>query len=260
VHSLPLFVRLKGRPVILLGEGEAADAKRRLLDRAGAIVSGEDAEAALAIIAIDDDEEAKAAIARIKTRGILVNAVDRPTACDFTLPAIVDRDPVIIAVGTGGASAGLAKAIRIRLEALLPPTLGTLATALSKARQAMRTRWPDGRQRRIALDTAFQPGKMLDPLATHDEASVDRWIASGGDTPASQFFHIELTSTDPDDLTLKQARLLGQADRVYHTTDVPAAILKRARADAEVIARDAPVTDQMGLTLFITLSIMKDAP
>jgi uroporphyrin-III C-methyltransferase / precorrin-2 dehydrogenase / sirohydrochlorin ferrochelatase len=260
MHSLPLFVRLNGRPVILLGEGEAADAKRRLLNRAGAIVSGEDAEAALAIIAIDDDEEAEAAIARIKGRGILVNAVDRPAACDFTLPAIVDRDPVIIAVGTGGASAGLAKAIRIRLEALLPPTLGTLATALSKARQAMRTRWPDGRQRRIALDTAFQPGQMLDPLATHDEASVKIWIASGGDTPASQYFHIELTSIDPDDLTLKQARLLGQADRVYHTVDVPAAILKRARADAEVIARDAPVTDLIGLTLFITLSIMKDAP
>jgi uroporphyrin-III C-methyltransferase / precorrin-2 dehydrogenase / sirohydrochlorin ferrochelatase len=260
VHSLPLFVRLNGRPVILLGEGEAADAKRRLLDRAGAVVSGEDAEAALAIIAIDDDEEAEAAIARIKARGILVNAVDRPTACDFTLPAIVDRDPVIIAVGTGGASAGLAKAIRIRLEALLPPTLGTLATALSKARQAMRSRWPDGRQRRIALDTAFQPGQALDPLATHDEESVSRWIASSGDTPMSQYFHFELTSIDPDALTLKQARLLGQADRVYHTTDVPAAILKRARADAEVIARDAPVTDQMGLTLFITLSIMKDAP
>jgi uroporphyrin-III C-methyltransferase / precorrin-2 dehydrogenase / sirohydrochlorin ferrochelatase len=260
MHSLPLFVRLKGRAVILLGDGEPADAKRRLLDRAGAIVSGEDAEAALAIIAIDDDIEAEAAIARIKARGILVNAVDRPAACDFTLPAIVDRDPVIIAVGTGGASAGLAKAIRIRLEALLPPTLGTLAMALSKARQAMRNRWPDGRQRRIALDTAFQPGQVLDPLLTHDEASVEHWIASGSDTPTSQFFHIALTSIDPDDLTLKQARLLGQADRVYHTADVPAAILKRARADAEVIARDPPETTQIGLSLFITLSAIKDAP
>jgi len=87
LQSLPLFVRLAGRPVILLGEGEAADAKRRLLDRAGADVVGEDAAASLAIVAIDDEDEALAAVARLKARGILVNAVDRSALCDFTLPA-----------------------------------------------------------------------------------------------------------------------------------------------------------------------------
>ncbi len=67
LHSLPLFVRLAGRPVILLGEGEAADAKRRLLDRAGAqVVTDEAAVAALAIVAIDDEAEALAAVARLK--------------------------------------------------------------------------------------------------------------------------------------------------------------------------------------------------
>jgi siroheme synthase (precorrin-2 oxidase/ferrochelatase) len=118
LHSLPLFVRLAGRPVILLGEGEAADAKRRLLDRAGATVVGEDATAALAIVAIDDEGEALAAVARLKARGLLVNAVDRPEHCDFTTPAIVDRAPVLVAIGTGGVSAGLAAALRQRLEAL----------------------------------------------------------------------------------------------------------------------------------------------
>ena len=98
--SLPLFVRLGGRPVILLGEGEPAEAKRRLLDRAGALVVGEDAPATLAIVAIEDEDAAQAAIARLKARGILVNAVDRPAVCDFTLPAIVERGPVIIAIGT----------------------------------------------------------------------------------------------------------------------------------------------------------------
>ena len=76
LHSLPLFVRLAGRPVILLGEGEAADAKRRLLDRAGAqVVTDEAAIAALAIVAIDNEAEALAAVARLKARGVLVNAV-----------------------------------------------------------------------------------------------------------------------------------------------------------------------------------------
>src|SRR3546814_8809904 len=116
MHSLPLFVRLNGRPVILVGEGEAAEAKARLLRRAGAQIVGEEAEAALAIVALDDNAAALAAIARLKERGILVNAVDRPDQCDFTLPAIVDRDTVIIAIGTGGASAGLAKIIRQRFE------------------------------------------------------------------------------------------------------------------------------------------------
>src|SRR3546814_706678 len=124
MHSLPLFVRLNGRPVILVGEGEAAEAKARLLRRAGAQIVGEEAEAALAIVALDDNAAALAAIARLKERGILVNAVDRPDQCDFTLPAIVDRDPVIIAIGTGGASAGLAKIIRQRFEQILPSGLG----------------------------------------------------------------------------------------------------------------------------------------
>ena len=96
LHSLPLFVRMAGRPVILLGDGEAAPAKRRLLERAGAVIVGEEAAAAFAIVAIDDEVEALAAIARLKARGVLVNAVDRPDQCDFTLPAIVDRSPVIL--------------------------------------------------------------------------------------------------------------------------------------------------------------------
>ena len=138
LHSLPLFVRLAGRPVILLGEGEAAEAKRRLLERAGAVVGDEGADAALAIVAIADERLAGEAVARLKARGILVNAVDRPDWCDFTLPAIVDRDPVLIAIGTGGVSAGLAAAVRQRLETLLPAGLGKLATAL----QAARARYP----------------------------------------------------------------------------------------------------------------------
>ncbi len=105
MHSLPVFLRLEGRPVILLGEGEAAAAKRRLLERAGARIAGEGGQAALAIIAIEDDGAAEAAVARLAARGILVNAVDRPALCDFTIPAIVDRDPVLVAIGTGGAPA-----------------------------------------------------------------------------------------------------------------------------------------------------------
>ncbi len=237
LHSLPLFVRLAGRPVILLGEGEAADAKRRLLDRAGAqVVTDEAAVAALAIVAIDDEAEALAAVARLKARGVLVNAVDRSEHCDFTLPAIVDREPVLIAIGTGGASAGLAAALRQRLEALVPADLGGLANALQKARGAMRARFPDGGARRRALADALAPGGVLDPLGPSRD--VAGWL-NGGAVQDGTLVRMSLASPDPDDLTLRQARALASADRVYHRVDVPPAILDRARADAARIACDA---------------------
>ena len=237
LHSLPLFVRLVGRPVILLGEGEAADAKRRLLDRAGAqVVTDEAAIAALAIVAIDDEAEALAAVARLTARGVLVNAVDRSAHCDFTLPAIVDREPVLIAIGTGGASAGLAAALRQRLEALVPADLGGLASALQKARGAMRARFPDGGARRRALADALAPGGVLDPLGPSRD--VAGWL-DGGAVQDGTLVRMSLASPDPDDLTLRQARALASADRVYHRADVPPAILDRARADAARIACDA---------------------
>lgn len=255
MHSLPVFLKLTGRPVILLGEGEAAEAKRRLLLRAGAdIRSDEAAEAALAIVAIADDDEARAAVARLKARGALVNAPDRPDLCDFTLPAIVDRDPVLIAIGTGGASAGLAKALRQRLEALLPMSLGALATALGTARENMRERWPEAAARRRAIDAALAQGGLLDPMGGAGEAAVGRWLNdASGAQGEDRLVVVALTSDDPDDLTLRAARLLGQADTLFHTADVPAAILDRARADAVRHCCDT-VPDRVGpgLALWIT--------
>lgn len=252
MHSLPVFIRLQGRPVILLGDGEAADAKRRLLERAGAKIVGEDTPAALAIVAIEEDEEAEAAIARLKARGVLVNAVDRAAACDFTLPAIVDRDPVIIAIGTGGASAGLAKALRQRLEAMLPQTLGGLASALGKARAAMKSRWPQGPARRRAIDAALDAGGPLDPFGGGSAEAVSRWLENAEEGAAPAFHHIRLASDDPDDLTLAQARLFAQADLVLHRADVPLAILNRARADAaRALCDTPPETLPPGMTLFV---------
>ena len=257
LHSLPLFVRLAGRPVILLGAGEAAAAKRRLLERAGAMIVGEESTAALAIVAIEDEAGALAAVDRLKRRGVLVNAVDRPDLCDFTLPAIVDRDPVIVAVGTGGASAGLAAALRQQLEALLPGDLGRLADTVFEARAAIRAAYPDPVARRQALAAAMAAGGDLDPLGP--DPDIPRWLASDGRNDAGQgLVRIALTSDDPDDLTLRQARWLAQADRVYHRDDVPPAIIDRARADALRIVSDAPpVTREPGLTIWMEWARME---
>lgn len=255
-HSLPLFVRLEGCPVILLGEGGAADAKRRLLERAGAAVVGEESDAALAIVAIDDPEAAEAAVARLKARRILVNAVDRPALCDFTLPAIVDRDPVLVAIGTGGASAGLAAALRQRLEAVLPTGLGSLAKALSNARAGLRARFPESGARRRALADVLAAGGALDPLQSRAGDPVTDWLAGISSTPVPVLHSIILASPDPDDLTLRQARLLASADRVTYRRGVPTAILDRARADAMREQRDVcPGGAPAGLWLDIAMAV-----
>lgn len=252
--SLPLFLAVAGRHVILLGDGGAAEAKRRLLDRAGARIVGEEVDAALAIVAIEDEAEAIAAVARLKARGVLVNATDRPDLCDFTLPAIVERAPVVVAIGTGGASAGLAAALRQRFEALLPATLGTLAARLFEARNAIRARYPDGDVRRRALGTALAEGGAIDPLTAGPDA-VDVWL--GDEAPQTALLvTIRLRSADPDDLTLREARVLGQADRVFYRPDVPAVIVDRARADAARHACAAPPVDP-GAGLSIDLEMQR---
>ena len=254
MHSLPLYHRLEGRTVLLLGTGVAADAKRRLIERAGATVTDDpSAPVALAFVVLSDDVTV-ATVDALKARGVLVNVVDHPELCDFTTPAIIDRDPVTIAIGTGGASAGLAKALRQRLEALLPTGLGGLASALSGARDAMRQRWPDTDARRRAIDAALDPGGPLDPMQAMPDDAVANWLAGKATATAGRVEILHLTSGDPDDLTLRAARLLGQADAVWHDGSVPNSILDRARADAaRSVSSNPPDAPAHGLILWVEI-------
>jgi uroporphyrin-III C-methyltransferase/precorrin-2 dehydrogenase/sirohydrochlorin ferrochelatase len=253
--ALPLFHRLAGQPVIVLGHGEAAAAKARLVERAGGCVVddlalGIDQGARIAFVAHEDETALQADTLRARCAGLLVNVVDRPDLCDFTTPSLIDRAPVVIAVGTAGASAGLAKALRLRIDAMLPQRLGVLADALYTARAALRARWPDGATRRRGIDAALATGGALDPLCEHDDDAVTRWIDGAVPNPiARHVFH--LTSTDPEDLTLRQARLLGHADALIVDPGVPPAILARARADAQRLVPGDPVPDGLIIELKI---------
>ncbi len=230
MKSLPLFHQVAGQPVIVLGEGAAADAKRRLVGRAGGIAVGDDdRDARLAFVALDQPE---AAAARLKARGVLVNVADRPDLCDFTVPSVLDRDPVLVAIGTGGASAGLAKQLRLRLEALLPPKLGGLAEALHAARTTLRERWSDAADRRRVLDAALEEGGPLDPLDDRSAGRVETWLRDPAAASPREPITLSIAGSDPDDLTLRQARLLGSADCILVEPGITPAILDRARADA----------------------------
>lgn len=233
MQQLPIFVNMSGRKVLLLGEGEAYDAKRRFIERSGAICTDNADEAKIAFVAIEDEAEAVKTADYLKHKGLLVNVVDRPAYCEFTTPAVIDRDPILIAIGTGGASAGLAKAIRQRLEQLLPQNLGALASSLFAGRDAIKQRWSDASQRRRAIDGALQPGGILDPLSASSADNVADWISDGEKQYDNRVEVICLKSDDPDDMTLNMARLMGEADILYHDDDIPADVLNRARADAE---------------------------
>ena len=254
MDQLPIFVNSRGRKVILVGEGDSADAKRRLIERAGGIcVDAGDREARIAFIAIEDEASALVAASDLKARGLLVNVVDRPEHCDFTTPAIVDRAPVLIAVGTGGASAGMAKAIRQRIETLLPNGLGRLANAVADARDVIKERFSDNADRRRALDAAFIGGGPLDPFTDHRPEAVSEWLERAEEPAASRLIEILLLSKNPDDLTLLTARLLGEADYVFHDPNVSLDILSRARADAVRQAGAPPSPPPEGLILYLRL-------
>jgi uroporphyrin-III C-methyltransferase / precorrin-2 dehydrogenase / sirohydrochlorin ferrochelatase len=258
MDQLPIFLNLKGAKVVLIGNGDAADAKRRLIERAGGIAVADCPKAIcscgrIAFIALDDEADALQQAARLRAKGMLVNLVDRPQYCDFTTPAIIDRDPVLIAIGTGGASAGMAKAIRQRLETIFPQSLGGLARAVALAKDQIRQRWPDAAGRRRALDAAFARAGPLDPFASHSDDAAANWLTADDARIATGLHQIALLSADPDDLTLRTARLLGEADHIFYDAAVPKEILNRARADA--IRHNGPPPDDMpaGLSLYLKI-------
>lgn len=238
ISSLPLFHTIAGKQVLVLGDGPAAEPKRRLVERAGGVIVEDFARAVdegvrIAFIAFEDPLACEAAAINARCAGMLVNVVDRPELCDFTTPSILDRDPLLVAIGTGGASAGLAKHVRLRLERVLPGTLGALARALETARPVLRRRLPEGTARRRAVDAALREGGLLDPLDPQAFQRVAAWAEGAGSALKGQVQEVVLTSADPEELTLRQARWLGEADVLWLDGEVPPAILARARADAE---------------------------
>ena len=259
MRSLPLFHRIAGQPVIVLGEGEAAEPKRRLVERAGGRVvsdmqQGIDEGARLAFIAHDDAAMCEGDAIRLRGAGLLVNVVDRPELCDFTTPSLLDRDPVLIAIGTDGTSAGLAKQLRLRLETLLPARLGELAEKLLASRDAIKARFPAMAERRRALDAALTQGGMLDPLNEGSADAVEDWLAAAAGQDTSAVHEFTLTSDDPDDLTMRQARLLGAADVVIADPAIPLEILARARADAVRMELSESIQAPSGLVIILRRS------
>lgn len=253
MERLPLFFDLAGREVLLAGDGAAADAKRRLIEAAGGrIVSQPSAQTRLAFVT-GESEEVAAVAESLRSSGLLVNVVDRADLSDFIVPAIVDRSPVVVAIGTNGTSATLAKVLRERFEALLPAALGRLARGVAAERRSLATRLARPEQRRRLWDRLMAGGGALDPFGEPADVAGAIDAALADDAPADPVLVcLGLSSDDPDDLTLRQLRQLSQADTLFYAPTAPAAVLDRARRDAVRIAVDEiPGALPPGLSLFV---------
>lgn len=262
MRHFPVFLDLAGRRVVVSGAGETAIAKLRLLLKtearivvfspdAAPLVRGwadegrldlverplaeGDADGAALVYAADADPETDARVAAIgRAAGALVNIVD-DLSSDFITPAIVDRDPVTVAIGTEGAAPVLARWIKARVEEILPASLGRL-TRIGQAFRA-RVEALDSRARRLFWSRFYfetGPRAFADGEAAA-RAELERLLAEGVETRRGFIHIVGAGPGDPELLTLRARRLLHEADVVIHDRLVPQPILELARREALIL-------------------------
>lgn len=276
MEQLPIFVKLDGQPCLVVGGGVVAERKAALLQRAGARVKviapsltgtlraaadrGEIdyAEARyerirlrgfrLVIAATDEPDVNRHVARRALEQGVLCNVVDDLDASSFILPAIVDRSPVLVAVGTGGNAPVLAQRLKSALEAWLPTRIGELALAAGRWRRLVTRRFTTTRQRR-----RFWQGIFDGPVASHllagrareAERQFRRALLGATGRERGEAWIVGAGPGDPGLVTIRAQQLIGAADVVLYDRLVSAPVLDFARKEAELI----PVGKQAGRKL-----------
>jgi uroporphyrin-III C-methyltransferase / precorrin-2 dehydrogenase / sirohydrochlorin ferrochelatase len=266
MRYFPVFADLDGADVLVAGGGEQAAQKVRLLARTGArivvvaeavcdelAVQGErgaidllrrafranDVRGRRLVYVATGDRALDAAVSRAaQARGVPVNVVDAPELSTFITPAIVDRSPVTVAIGTEGAAPVLAREIRARIEALLPANLGALAARAQALRECVAAAVTDPRARRRLWERLLQGAFRRAVLAgTQDEAEriLADELEDGQRQHAGRVALIGCGPGDPDLLTLKALQRMQEADVLVIDRLVDPRILEYARRDAERI-------------------------
>lgn len=263
---LPLFHNLQGRLVLVVGGGEVALRKARLLADAGARLrvvapeidaqllemvkrsggeshlrgyAGEDLQDCQLVIAACDDEAVNAQVSvDAQARGLPVNVVDAPKLCSVIFPAIVDRSPLIVAVSSAGDAPVLARLIRAKIETWIPAAYGQLAGLAKKFRNQVKALLPDVQQRRVFWEEVFQgpvAERMLAGQAGEAERLLAERVAGGAPKALGEVYLVGAGPGDPDLLTFRALRLMQQADVVLYDRLVAPAIIELCRRDAERI-------------------------
>ena len=263
MKTFPMFLTMTGRRIVICGGGEQAAQKARLVIRteadivlaapeldaelaalvdngraahhAGPIAPALFEEAALTFIATGCAGADMALHSIAKAAGALVNVVDRPELCDAITPSIVDRDPVVVAIGTEGTAPVLGRQIKTAIEGMLEPRLGDLAALAGRMRDAVGRRF-QGRERRDFWAWVFNgPVRAAHARGAEREAArkLKAAIASGN---LAQEGSVALVGAGPgsaDLITLRGIKRLQEADIIYYDRLIDPELLELARRDAE---------------------------
>lgn len=266
MEFLPVCLKLTDAAVVLVGGGTVATRKARLLLRAGAILTvvaptisnelrtllaeqggvwqqslyrEDDLHGRMLVIAATPDRKTNEQIFRDATRmSMLVNVVDAPELCTFIFPSIVDRNPLLIAISSGGRSPVLARILRRKIEALVPAAYGRLADFAGRFRQLVKEHIPQDNVRRLFWEQVLEGTVGEQVLTGRDAQAEQQLLARLQDTDAlggGEVYLVGAGPGDPDLLTFKAARLLQCADVVLYDRLVSPAIVDLARRDAERI-------------------------
>ncbi len=265
MRYFPIFLDLKGQQAVIVGGGIEALNKARLLaktEAAVAIVAPKLhpdlkilAESGVfrwirgafrpefldgaAIVYVTERSLAHDVSLAAKERGIPVNTVDSADLSTFLTPSIVDRDPVVVAIGTEGTAPVLGQSIRSKIEAMLPPALGAFATAANHLRAQVAKRVPHGERRR-SFWTRYFFGPIREAFLAGDHNTYARELeAALTDHSSPSVGRVSLVGAGPGDpelLTLKAQRKLQEADVIVYDRLVDAGVLELSRRDAVRIA------------------------
>ena len=263
----PVFLDLKNRLCLLVGGGEVATRKGRMLAKAGARlrivapeISAELRELAvtnngelnereyqssdlqgcvLAIAATDIESLNEKISADSQALNLPVNVVDTPALCTYITPAIVDRSPLMIAISSGGEAPVLARLVRAKLETLIPASYGKLAQFASQWRDRIKARFNDGDSRRKFWEKILQ-GPAAELMMNGQETAANEFILSELNADQSELTQGEVYLVgggpgDPELLTLRALRLMQQADVVLYDRLVSDGVMELVRRDAERI-------------------------
>ncbi|WP_042050083.1 siroheme synthase CysG [Aeromonas dhakensis] len=263
---LPIFCRLDNKPVLLVGGGEVAERKARLLLDAGAqltVVAPEldpelaelaangsiewlDAEFAPAhltgkwlVVAATDRREVNALVYQSANQArIFANVVDDPKRSSFIMPSIIDRSPLMVAISSGGKAPVLARLLREKLEAMLPQHLGAVAAFAGSLRDRVKTRFATMGERRRFWERLLGADRLGQALARGDRASAhqlaDNLFADESQT-GGEVVLVGAGPGDPGLLTLHALRQMQQADVVVYDRLVSDEVMALVRRDAKRI-------------------------
>lgn len=265
MKAFPMFIRTTNRTVVIVGGGEQAAQKARLLlktdaklvlvadeledELQGIVAEGRARhtnelsvatfkDAAMAFVGTGCPAFDAATHALAKAAGCMVNVVDQPELCDMTTPAIVDRDPIVVAIGSEGTSPVLTREVKTRLEQILPQNLGGLAALAGRLRPSVAARVP--RSSRRAFWAWVFKGSPRETWVRGEERAAARAIkdaiASGGAPKETSQGQISLVGAGPgaaDCLTLRAVQRLQEADVIFYDRLVDDSVLELARRDAE---------------------------